>query len=157
MTHPTSKSSQKFTSRSVAETEKIAARAAEALRAGGVVALVGELGAGKTQFVRGLVRALGGDVRQVHSPTFVLLYEYACADGRRLFHLDAHRIGPADLEAIGFGELLSAARAGDVIAIEWAEKVRELIPPEATWVQIEATSAKHRGITITEAEATITS
>ena len=142
-------SSETFTSRSVAETESIAADLAERLAGGGgVVALEGELGAGKTQFVRGLVRGLGGDVRQVHSPTFVLMHEYTCAGGRRLFHLDAYRVGAADFEAIGFDELLTAAREGDVVAVEWPEKVAELIPKEAIRVLLEATSPSVRRIMI---------
>ena len=136
-----------LTSLSARETEGIAARLTGSLSNGGIVALVGELGAGKTQFVRGLVGALGGDQRQVHSPTFVLMHEYRC-EGRRLFHLDAYRVGPADFEAIGFDELLAAAREGDVLAIEWADKVRELLPAEAIWVHLETTSPTTRRITI---------
>src|SRR5262250_599351 len=95
-----------FISESVAQTEAIAAELAGRLRAGQCVALYGELGAGKTQFVRGLVRGLGGPERAVSSPTFVLLNVYP---GGRLtvFHLDAYRVtGPEDFEAIGFAELL---------------------------------------------------
>src|SRR5437762_6517870 len=93
-------------SQSVEQTEQIAADLARTLVGGEVVALDGELGAGKTQFVRGLVRGLGGDPRAVSSPTFVLLNIYD--SGRlKLFHLDAYRItGPQDFEAIGFAELL---------------------------------------------------
>lgn len=153
MPHKSDITPQRIISDSVAETERIAARLADSLRAGAVVALTGELGAGKTQFVRGLVRALGGDARQVHSPTFILLHEYVCAAGQRLFHLDAYRVGPTDFEAIGFDELLSAARDGDVIAIEWAEKVRELMPGEAVWVRIETISATQRALSIERAAA----
>jgi tRNA threonylcarbamoyladenosine biosynthesis protein TsaE len=138
---------QSFTSGSVATTEAIAARLIDTLKFGGVVALQGELGAGKTQFVRGLVRALGGDPGQVHSPTFGLLHEYTCA-GRRLFHLDAYRIDSGELEAIGFDELLSRARQGDVIALEWAEKVRALIPADAIWVRIDVASPTRRQISM---------
>lgn len=148
MPHKPDITPQRLISDSVAETEDIAARLADALGGGGVVALTGELGAGKTQFVRGLVRALGGDTRRVHSPTFVLLHEYACAGGRRVFHLDAYRVGVADFEAIGFDELLATARAGDIVAIEWAEKVRPLLPGDVVWVRIEATAPKQRAISI---------
>jgi tRNA threonylcarbamoyladenosine biosynthesis protein TsaE len=137
-----------YTSRSVAETETVAGELSQHLASGGVVALEGELGAGKTQFVRGLVAALGGDVRQVHSPTYVLLHEYACAGGRRLFHLDAYRVGPDDFEAIGFEELCATAREGDVVAVEWPQKVAELIPAGAIWVRLEATSSTTRRISV---------
>lgn len=139
---------QEYTSRGVGDTEAVAADVAARLGSGGVVALEGELGAGKTQFARGLVRALGGDARQVHSPTFVLLHEYACAGGRRLFHLDAYRVGADDFEAMGFDELLAAASAGDVVAVEWPQNVAELIPVTAVWVRIEVTSPTTRTIRV---------
>jgi tRNA threonylcarbamoyladenosine biosynthesis protein TsaE len=140
-----------LTSRSVAETESAAATLLPRLAGGGVVALEGELGAGKTQFVRGLVTALGGDGRLVHSPTYVLLHEYPLAGGRVLFHLDAYRVGADDFESIGFDELLSATREGDagrraIVAVEWPAKVAELIPPDAIRVRIEVTSPTQRVI-----------
>src|SRR5256885_8265393 len=107
-------------SASVAETESVAADLARGFRGGEVVALHGELGAGKTQFVRGLVRGLGGDPHAVSSPTFVLLNVY---DAGRLavYHLDAYRVaGADDFEGIGFAELLEQ---GGVVAIEWPERV----------------------------------
>jgi len=110
---------------SVAQTEQIAADFAAELRGGEVVALSGDLGAGKTQFVRGMVAGLGGPIRRVCSPTFMLLNIY---QGGRLsvFHLDAYRVaGPDDFEAIGFAELLEQ---GGVVAVEWGERVRALLP-----------------------------
>src|SRR4051794_20014256 len=94
-------------SHSVAENQAAAARLARSLRGGTCVALHGDLGAGKTQFVRGLVRGLGGNARAVSSPTFVLLNVYE-AGRLTVYHLDAYRVGGADdFEAIGFGELLN--------------------------------------------------
>src|SRR5205814_621560 len=78
-------------SHSVADTERIAAELARTLRGGEVIALHGELGAGKTQFTRGIVRALGGDAHAVNSPTFVLLNVYD-TPSLRVFHLDAYRV-----------------------------------------------------------------
>src|SRR3954471_21896777 len=89
------------TSHSVADTESIAADLARTLRPGDVVALHGELGAGKTQFTRGIVKGLGGDARAVSSPTFVLINVYDTPASGRIFHLDAYRVhGPEDFEAI---------------------------------------------------------
>src|SRR6266446_6144022 len=95
-----------YESDSVARTEAIAGEIAARLEGGACIALHGELGAGKTQFVRGLVRGLGGNPRSVSSPTFVLLNVYDT--GRLpLYHLDAYRIhGADDFESIGFTELL---------------------------------------------------
>ncbi len=106
-------------------TEAIAADLARALSPGTCIALHGDLGAGKTQFVRGLLRGLGGDTRTVSSPTYVLLNIYQT--GRMpLFHLDAYRVtGADDLAAIGFEELLDQ---GGVVVVEWAGRVRALLP-----------------------------
>lgn len=115
---------------SVARTEEIAAALAARLRGGECLALHGDLGAGKTQFVRGLVVGLGGNPRAVSSPTFVLLNVYG---GGRLtvYHLDAYRVhGADDFEAIGFDELLEQDDA--VVVVEWADRVRELLPPDRT-------------------------
>src|SRR5437763_7660846 len=117
-------SEQTYISNSVEETEAVAATIGRACRGGEVIALHGDLGAGKTQFVRGLVRALGGNPRAVSSPTFVLLNVY---DGGRLtvYHLDAYRTsGESDFESIGFGELLEQ---GGVVAVEWPQRVAGLI------------------------------
>ena len=123
----------KRTSTSVEQTEAIAAELAATLRGGECVALDGELGAGKTQFVRGLVRALGGNPRSVSSPTFVLLNVY---DSCRLkvFHLDAYRVnGADDFESIGFGELLEQR---GVVVVEWAQRVASLLPSDVIHVTI---------------------
>lgn len=101
-----------FVSESVEQTEAIAADLARSFVGGEIVALHGELGAGKTQFVRGMLRGLGGEPRSVSSPTFVLLNVYG--SGRlTLYHLDAYRIvGSEDFEAIGFGEMLEQGGGG---------------------------------------------
>src|SRR3954464_6646723 len=125
----------KHMSASVEQTEANAASLAQSLRGGECVALHGDLGAGKTQFVRGLVRGLGGNPRSVSSPTFVLLNVYA---GGRLtvYHLDAYRVGGADdFEAIGFPELLD--QPDSVVVVEWAERVTSLLPPKQIDVRIE--------------------
>lgn len=132
-----------YTSDSVQQTESIAAEFASTLRGGECVALHGDLGAGKTQFVRGLVRGLGGPPRAVSSPTFVLLNVYP---GGRLivYHLDAYRVGGADdFEAIGFPELLEQ---GGVVVVEWAERVRALLPPNCVQIHITPTGKATRRI-----------
>ncbi len=130
---------------SVAETEALAARLAQTLRGGECIALHGDLGAGKTQFVRGLVRGVGANPGQVSSPTFVLLHVY---NGGRLtiYHLDAYRVaGPEDFESIGFSELLEQ---GGVVVVEWAKRVEALLPPGSISVHIESTGESERKITV---------
>jgi tRNA threonylcarbamoyladenosine biosynthesis protein TsaE len=137
---------QTFDSNSVADTERCAAALAESLRGGECLALHGDLGAGKTQFVRGLVRGLGGNPRAVSSPTFVLLNVYA---GGRLtvYHLDAYRVGGADdFEAIGFAELLD--QPDSVVVVEWAQRVISLLPPKQIEVRIEPVGEGRRHIEI---------
>ena len=132
---------------SVEQTEAVAADLARCFVGGEIVALHGELGAGKTQFVRGMLRGLEGEPRSVSSPTFVLLNVYG--SGRlALYHLDAYRIvGSEDFEAIGFGELLEQ---GGVVAVEWPERVLSLLPPNTRHVWITALDENRREIEIVQ-------
>jgi len=129
----------------VKETERIAADFARTLRGGECVALYGEMGAGKTHFVRGMVAGLQGDSNTVSSPTFVLLNVYD--SGRlRVFHLDAYRVGGAeDFDSIGFTELLEQ---NGVVVVEWPERVEAILPERRVNIRIEPTGAKSRRITI---------
>jgi tRNA threonylcarbamoyladenosine biosynthesis protein TsaE len=132
-------------SRSVKDTERIAAELARSFQGGECVALSGNLGAGKTQFVRGVVRALGANPKSVSSPTFVLLNVYP---GGRLtvYHLDAYRVtGAEDFDAIGFPELLEQ---GGVVLVEWASKVNALLPASTIHVSIEPLDQTTRNIQI---------
>ena len=126
------------------ETEALGMRVASALpESGAVVALYGELGAGKTAFVRGLARGLGVE-EAVVSPTFTIVNEYP---GRReLFHFDMYRLGNADeLFDIGWEDYL--AREG-VCAVEWSENVPEAFDGSEIRVTIEKTSDTARKITV---------
>ncbi len=137
-----------YESTSVEQTEAIAAELSQGFRGGEVIALEGDLGAGKTQFVRGLVRGLGGETRSVSSPTYVLLNVY---DSGRLtvYHLDAYRVtGPDDFEAIGFSELLDQ---NGVIAVEWPSRIEALLPAGRIRVRITATGEESRRIEIEKA------
>ncbi|MGA2500463.1 MAG: tRNA (adenosine(37)-N6)-threonylcarbamoyltransferase complex ATPase subunit type 1 TsaE [Tepidisphaeraceae bacterium] len=133
-------------SHSVAETEAIAGELAIQLSPGDCVALYGDLGAGKTQFVRGLVRALGGNPRAVSSPTYVLLNIYPTPK-LAVYHLDAYRVhGSEDFDAIGFPELLEQ---GGLVVIEWPARVESLLPDSRVNVSLVSTSPRTRKITIT--------
>jgi tRNA threonylcarbamoyl adenosine modification protein YjeE len=115
-----------------AGTEAAAARIVADAWPGEVIGLVGDLGAGKTVFVRGAVRGLGGDPDQVHSPTFTLMYRY---DARLpVFHWDLYRLGQgADLDGIGFHDL---ADEGAVSLVEWADRFAEMAGEVDRWVFI---------------------
>jgi len=108
------------TTRSEQETVDFARAFAARLHPGSVVLLVGDLGTGKTVFVRGLALGLGLDPDAVSSPTFTLIQEYR---GRpSLYHVDLYRLQGAEVDDLGLEELVAG---GAIVAIEWAEKLRE--------------------------------
>ncbi len=133
-------------SKSEAETEAAGERFAKTLPDGAVVALYGDLGAGKTAFVRGMARGLGIDAR-VSSPTFTIVNEYLGA--RELYHFDMYRLGSSDeLFDIGWEDYLSR---GGVCAVEWSENVADAFEGDEICVRIEKTGDAERTITIGEA------
>jgi tRNA threonylcarbamoyladenosine biosynthesis protein TsaE len=114
----------------------IAQAVARLARPGDVVGLIGELGAGKTQFVRGLAAGLGLDPQQVSSPTFVIVQEYEPdhPDQPVLVHIDAYRLaGPGDLESIGWDDQGQELRDQAVVAVEWADLIRDSLGPD--WLE----------------------
>ena len=114
------------------------------LKPGDVVALTGTLGAGKTCFVKGLGRALGIDPAEVRSVSFLLMKEHA--GSMSLYHFDAYRLESADeLEAIGCQE---AFEGRGVCAVEWADRVRECLPPDRFSVHMEVTGEQTRLIRV---------
>jgi tRNA threonylcarbamoyladenosine biosynthesis protein TsaE len=133
-----------FISHSPAETETFGERWGRAARHGLVLALSGDLGAGKTQLVKGIARGLGVTAR-VHSPTFTLVNEYG--GGRlRLFHLDLYRLEtPAQVLSAGIEEFLSP---DGVAVIEWAERIADGGWRMADWknVKMEIISEMERKI-----------
>jgi tRNA threonylcarbamoyladenosine biosynthesis protein TsaE len=143
MTPSSSVTSVVRNTRSVEETERFAADFAQSLAPGTTLALHGEMGAGKTHFVRGIVKGLHGDPRIVSSPTYVLLniYDSTCI---KIFHLDAYRVtGPDDFDAIGFPELLEQ---NGLVIVEWPERVLPLLPLQRIDVTLTATGASTRTI-----------
>jgi tRNA threonylcarbamoyladenosine biosynthesis protein TsaE len=109
-----------------AETAAIGAQLAPQLRRGSVIHLFGDLGAGKTAFVRGLAAGLGLDPDEVSSPTFTLIQEYRPRAGARtprtpvtLFHVDLYRLGGAEVSDLD----LDAMTADGIMAIEWADRL----------------------------------
>ena len=129
------------------ETEEVGRRFAEKLPGGAVVAMYGDLGAGKTAFVRGMARGLGLDCR-VSSPTFTIVNEYL--GDRELIHFDMYRLSSADeLFDIGWEDYLGR---GAVCAVEWSENVEDAFFGDEIRVTIEKLSDTGRKITIEGAE-----
>jgi tRNA threonylcarbamoyladenosine biosynthesis protein TsaE len=129
--------------RSEDETVAVARELADALRPGAVVLLSGNLGAGKTAFVRGLAQGLGIDPGEVSSPTFTLVHEYR--GGRvTLFHADLYRLEGAATGDLGLEEM---GVSDGVLAIEWAERLAQVLPG-AIEVRIELVDDTTRRIAI---------
>jgi tRNA threonylcarbamoyladenosine biosynthesis protein TsaE len=128
------------------DTAEAGAGLGRSLQAGSVVLLEGELGAGKTAFVRGLAAGLGVEDDPVSSPTFTLVQEYR---GRLpLLHADLYRISATESDDLGLDEL----GLQGVLAIEWAEKISRR-PPGAIRVLIEDLGDDRRRITIASSDA----
>jgi tRNA threonylcarbamoyladenosine biosynthesis protein TsaE len=132
-----------FISNSPDETEGFGRRFAENLQPGNVLALTGDLGSGKTQFVKGLAAGLGAATAAT-SPTFTLIHEYA---GGRLpiYHFDFFRVEDRhSAERLGLDDYFF----GDgVSVIEWADRFPDLIPETARWISFETKSEAQRAIT----------
>ncbi|PKO21417.1 MAG: tRNA (adenosine(37)-N6)-threonylcarbamoyltransferase complex ATPase subunit type 1 TsaE [Chloroflexi bacterium HGW-Chloroflexi-1] len=113
---------------SAAETQTWGRRLAALLRPGDVLALAGDLGAGKTAFTQGLARGLG-ITEPVTSPTFTLINQYRTAEGIRLQHVDSYRLANAPLEMwdVGLADLFAG---DDIVVIEWADRIPGLLPEE---------------------------
>ena len=138
-----------FNVKSVEESWVAAAEVTKMLAPGTVIALHGELGAGKTTFMQGIAMALGID-RPVTSPTYTLSNEYN-APSFKLVHMDLYRLtSPDDLLAIGYAEHIEN---GAVVAVEWPERAEELIPPDALHVYLDiGDGIEDRTITIMKDE-----
>ena len=113
-------------SHSPQETEQIGMRLAEACTGGRVIALVGDLGAGKTALIRGIARALGY-TGNVTSPTFAIVNDYRAGGKTVLYHMDIYRIDADGLDDIGWEDYLASDAP---IAVEWAENAEELMPAD---------------------------
>ncbi len=133
-----------------AQTRQFGARLGRALRAGDVICLAGELGAGKTTLASGIGEGWGAR-EVVNSPTFVFVNEYGNAGGGKLYHVDAYRLRDAtDAESIALPELLSEVNEGQsAILIEWPERVADQLPPQRLWIDLVWVEESARRIQVT--------
>jgi tRNA threonylcarbamoyladenosine biosynthesis protein TsaE len=126
-----------------AETEAAGEALGRSLSAGNVVLLFGDLGAGKTAFVRGMARGIGANPDEVSSPTFTIVQEYP-GRSATLYHVDLYRLEPAEIDDLGLDDLVS----GDgIVAIEWAERWKGR-PDDVTEVRLEHRGDDRRAIDI---------
>jgi tRNA threonylcarbamoyladenosine biosynthesis protein TsaE len=146
-----------FRSESPEETARFGARLARVLRAGDVVLLEGELGAGKTTLVRAVCSALGVPERAVSSPTFVTVNEYeGRANGKEhvIVHADGYRLlggdgSGGDSDSLGLDAIDPAA----IVMIEWAEQIERFAERETITIRIRHTGVESREIRVDGAEA----
>lgn len=139
----------KIISKSSKQTKQAAAKLAEKiLRAKNhksyarVVALIGDLGAGKTTFIQGFAKALGIKHRLI-SPTFIIFrsyklkaraYRHLDKSYKRLYHFDLYRIQkPKELSVLGFKEIISDSR--NIVLIEWADRIKKVLPKDVFWLE----------------------
>ena len=135
---------RRYVSHSEADTIRIARQLVSELEGGTTILLFGELGAGKTAFVRGLVEGAGGDPDDVSSPTFTLLQPYP---GRlTVHHVDLYRVAPREVDELGLDEL---ATASALVAVEWADRLPR-VPATSVAVRIVDRGADQREIRIAD-------
>jgi len=118
---------------SEAETERLGRAIAATARPGTVIGLIGNLGAGKTRLTRAIAESLGVDPGEISSPTFVLIHEY---EGRMpVYHFDVYRLkSRAEFEDLGLSDYWNG---GGLCLVEWADRVRGLLPDDAWTIAIE--------------------
>lgn len=126
------------------ETRSLGARIAKELTNGAILCLYGELGGGKTTFVQGLAKGLGVEQRII-SPTFIIVRNY----GKNFYHIDLYRTeNIRDIKGLGLEEIFNDP--SNIIVIEWAERMGELLPRDRVDIKFEYMSEEKRRITILE-------
>lgn len=131
---------QKILVQNLNETQKLAEKIAKKLKGKEVLALVGNLGSGKTAFVQALARALGIKERVI-SPTFVIQRIYPVPRKKwQLLHYDFYRLNKEEVYNIDFLDQLGK----NLVVIEWAEKIKEFLPKESVWIKIKNLGGEKR-------------
>jgi len=139
---------ERFETKTPKETAKIAATLAKRMKGGEVLALIGNLGAGKTTFAQAFAKALGVKER-VQSPTFIFMHEHRLKrkTGPSYFvHADAYRGGVAELRSIGIEEYFG--RPDAIVLIEWADRVKGLLPKKRITVRLRHLGGDRRSVTV---------
>lgn len=144
----------RFETKNARETARIAAALAKRMKGGETIALIGNLGAGKTVFAQAFAKALGVKER-VQSPTFIFMHEHRLrkpgnreqgAGVRYFVHADAYRGGVAELRGIGIEEYFG--RPDAVVLIEWADRVKGLLPKRRITVRLRHLGGDRRSVTL---------
>lgn len=139
--------SMEIFTKSAQETQRFGRKFTSGLKGGEVIALVGELGGGKTTFVQGLARGLGIKKR-ITSPTFILRRDYK-AKSKKLVHIDLYRLEEKIEEEFKNLDIEEDLREKAIVVIEWADKVRNSLPPSVIWITFENLGGEERKIKVT--------
>ncbi len=135
------------------ETKALGKMLAQEIRSGLVICLSGELGSGKTTFIQGFLQGL--KIKGPYtSPTFVVLKHYKSKEFpisnfqfpkfRNVYHLDAYRVNAKDIINLGWEEMIQDE--GNIILIEWAERIKKIIPPNCFWINFKWINENEREI-----------
>ena len=136
-----------FTTQNAKQTQNFGKKYGSSLKGGEVIALTGNLGAGKTTFVQGLADGLGIEDRIV-SPTFILMRNYQNND-INLYHLDMYRLDDNfEDEVRGLGLRDVWEKPENIVVVEWAEKIKHLLPSKTIWIDIQNLGEEKRKFTI---------
>lgn len=140
---------EEFITNSKEETQSIAVDLAKKLQPGDFLAFYGELGSGKTTFIQGLASGLGIQ-RRIISPTFIIVRHYQLAKGN-FYHIDLYRIQTKhDLLSVGLDQIIEDRKS--IVALEWAEKMGELLPKQRIEVHCQNLGENKRKIQIKKYE-----
>lgn len=133
-------------SKSENQTQKIGESLAKDLKSGDIIALYGDLGAGKTILVKGIAKGLGIKKR-ILSPTFIFIRSYSLEGEKQFYHVDLYRgRSLQDFEALGFEDLFSKS---NIVVLEWAQKIAKMLPRKRINIDIVKVDEKTRRIKIT--------
>jgi tRNA threonylcarbamoyladenosine biosynthesis protein TsaE len=137
-----------ITTKSAEETQRFGEKFADSLKGGEILALVGNLGSGKTTFIQGLAKGLKIE-HPVISPTFILMREYQLENEKMLYHIDLYRLEnnvAMELKHLGVEDWWG--KEENIVVIEWADKAAEAVPNNATWINFIGSGDEDRKIVI---------
>jgi len=135
-----------ITTNSARQTKKLGELLTLELKGGGIIALQGNLGSGKTTFTQGLLKGL--KVKGPYtSPTFVVIKNYKLKT-KNVYHIDAYRVTAKDILNLGWKEIINdnPPAAGNIVIIEWADRIKKIIPWDSLWIKFEWVDKNKREI-----------
>lgn len=134
-----------FITTSYRQTQKLGEILSGELQGGEIICLSGDLGSGKTTFAQGLLKGL--KVKGPHtSPTFAIIKQYRLKKNKNIYHIDAYRVTAKDILNLGWKEIISSKN--NIVIVEWAERIKKIIPRGSLWINFKWISEKKRKLAI---------